>query len=155
MMTRRLRWLIILAGLGGACASCATTRNSVGLAGTPSNDADLLAAEAITWQAYGRTDTPPTVRIVDADQLTCVDPNSGSAGFPVVLIDGCACREGYTVSPWSVSVAQRMPWSSSALPHELLHAAQARRGIVDPEHKLPEWTTDVPRARELLREQGR
>ncbi len=154
-MTRRLRWLIILAGLGGAFASCATTRNSVGLAGTPSKDADLLAAEDIAWQSYGRTDMPPTVRIVDADQLTCVDPASGTPGFPVVLPDGCGCRNGYTISPWSVSVSQRLPWSSSSLPHELFHAYQARIGIVDPEHKRPGWTTDVPRARELLRAHGR
>ncbi len=153
-MKRRLRWLIILAGLGGAVAACATTRNSVGLAGTPSTDADLLAAEAIAWQALGRTDTPPTVRIVATDQLTCVDPASGNPGFPVLLADGCGCRNGYTISPWAVSLSQRLPWSESSLPHELEHAAQARRGIVDPDHARPEWKTDVPRARELMRAHG-
>jgi hypothetical protein len=70
-------------------------------------------------------------------ELTCTDPNSGNPGFRT----SAGCREGYTASPWEVSVAWHDGdrFSQTALAHELRHAADAREGVVDPSHKGPQW----------------
>lgn len=115
----------------------------------------LDKAVPIVWASYGRTDKPPAITVIEGKDLSCVDPNSGTPGFPVLLPSGWDCRNGYTVSPWACSVSWTgWPWSQTALAHELLHAAQARRGIVDPYHREPEWQTLVPAANDLLRAQG-
>jgi len=148
---RRLRWLLILAGLGGACASCAT----VGVRGDVQELPGLREAVALVWQAYGRTDAPPRVRVATGAELTCTDPVSGNAGFEVLLTSGRGCREGYTISPWETSVSWHGEvWSDTVLRHELMHVAQGRRGIVDPGHLRIEWSTDVPAARGLLQARG-
>lgn len=149
-MTRRLRWLIVLAGLGGALACAA-----VGVRGEPGDFAGLREATAIAWTAYGRTDAPPRVRIVQGAELTCTDPASGKPGFPVLLTTGPGCREGFTISPLETSVSWHgEAWHLTALAHELQHVAQGRRGIVDPGHLRIEWSTDVPAANALLEARG-
>ncbi len=98
------------------------------------------AAEAVAfvWHAYGRTDAPPRVLWVEGGDLNCTDSVSGDPGFVTPL----GCRGGYTLTPLEVSVAwlgPDRPYSTLALAHELLHAAQGRRGIADPAHRRPEW----------------
>ncbi len=147
----------ILALLGlAACAAYALLAGcaTVGVRGDVQGLPGLREATALVWTAYGRTDKPPRVRIVMADELTCTDPVSGQPGFPVLLTTGPGCREGFTISPLETSVAYRQPWSDSALAHELEHVAQGRRGIVDPGHLRIEWSTDVPAARGLLQARG-
>lgn len=115
----------------------------------------LREATALVWTAYGRTDPPPRVRIMEGDDLTCADPISGKRGFPVLLTSGMGCREGYTISPFESSVSWHgEPWHETALAHELEHVAQGRRGIVDPGHLRIEWSTDVPAANGLLLARG-
>jgi hypothetical protein len=146
---RRLKLLLILAGM---CASCAT----LGVRGDVQDLPGLREATALIWKSYGRTDKPPRVRIVQGEDLTCTDPVSGRPGFAVILTSGAGCREWFTISPLEVSVAYRLPWSDSALAHELEHVRQWRAlHVVDPGHLRAEWTTDVPAANALLREQGR
>ena len=149
---RRLRWLLILAGAVGSFA-CASLGIGVGDRG-PEITVSLKAATADAWKALGRTDEPPDVKLVVGTQLSCTDPVSGHPGFPVAMLNGMDCREGYTVTPWFTVVAERQPWSDSALIHELLHVAQLRSGIVDPNHTRAEWTTIVPVARAALQARG-
>lgn len=148
-LPRWLRWLVILAGL---CASCATIRARLG---STDPHPGLTDAVSIVWAAYGRTDRPPSIRVVEGEGLTCMDPESNTPGFPVLLTTGWACKNGYTITPWVCSVSwSGWPWSQTALAHELFHAAQARHGIVDPQHKRPEWLDAVPAANDLLRARG-
>jgi hypothetical protein len=128
---------------------------SVGVRGEPADLPGLREATALVWQAYGRTDPPPRVRIVQGADLTCTDPVSHNPGFPVLLTSGMGCREGFTISPLEASVAWTgQPWHETALAHELQHVAQGRRGIVDPGHLRIEWSTDVPAANGLLLARG-
>lgn len=150
-MRRRLRWLLILAGLGGACAACA----SLGVRGEPKELPGLREAVALVWQEYDRCDERPRVRIVQGDDLTCVDPVSKNRGFEVLLTTGRGCREGFTISPLETSVAWTgQAWHQTALAHELMHIAQGRRGIIDPGHLRIEWSTEVPAANALLFARG-
>ena len=135
-----------------ALASCATSSpalqtvekdadailRDVGVRGTVQDAPGLSDAVATVWKSYGRTDPPPQVALVTGADLSCTDPN-GNPGFPVVLLSGPACREGYTLLPWKVSVAYRgQPWSQGPLAHELEHVAMIRslqgNPIGDPNH---------------------
>jgi hypothetical protein len=138
--------LLVLALL---LASCAT----VGVRGAPSTDDNLRAATALTWESYACPGPAPVVLVLPIEQLTCTAPN-GMPGFPVALLDGQGCREGYDLAPGKVSIAYRLPWSDSALRHELMHACQAGWGIIDPWHLRDEWDTKLPAARDLLRTKG-
>lgn len=130
--------------------------------GANSNDDDaakypgLREAAALVWTYYGRTDSPPYVRIVEGDDLTCTDPISGKRGFEVLLTTGPGCREGFTISPWESSVSWHgEPWHETALEHELQHVRQWRAlHVVDPGHLRIEWSTDVPAAEALLLARG-
>lgn len=136
-----------LAVLALLLTSCAT----LGVRGEAAKLPGLAEAESAAWRIYGRTDTPPTVLIVQGSELTCVDPNSGKRGFMVLLVDGQTCREGYTLTADRVSVSYHgEPWAETVLAHELLHAAQAREGIIDPNHTRPEWATLVPAAQAAM-----
>jgi hypothetical protein len=140
-------------------ASCATF-------GIHQNDGRIqgaATAAGIVWQSYGMPDKAPSIDVVQGARLDCVDPFSNKMGFHVLLTsdsDGTlhvtsGCREGYTVVPWESSVSWHgEPWSETALAHELMHQAQFRRGIIDSDHRRPEWTTDVPKANALLKSQG-
>lgn len=100
--------------------------------------ADQDHAIHIVWKdVYGRTDEHPGVRWVHGSDLDCIDPVSGKPGFGVVLITGAACREGVTYVPWLVEVAWsgKDKLSGTVLAHELMHAAQLRDAIIDPNHK--------------------
>ena len=108
-------------------------------------------AEWIVWHVYNRTDTPPLVRWMSGDQLTCVDPASNKPGFVILdpSIDDptssgpalTACREGMTWSPTEVFVAWHgeLSFSETALAHEMRHAAMLRDGILDPAHVRDDW----------------
>lgn len=142
------RLALVIAGL----MSCAT----VGVRGDVVELPGLREATALVWQAYGRTDAPPRVRIVQGADLTCTDPVSGNQGFPVLLTTGPGCREGFTISPLETSVAWTgQAWHLTALAHELQHIRQWRAlSIVDPGHLRIEWSTDVPAANGLLQARG-
>jgi hypothetical protein len=117
-------------------------------------------AVTIVWRVYGRTDVPPVVRWKQGAALDCTDPNSGRPGFPVWLVEDGeprpGCREGFTMSFLECSVAwhEGDSFSSTAMAHELLHVAQARVGVLDSNHRRPEWQTLLPRALEALQEAG-
>lgn len=89
----------------------------------------------IVWTSYGRSDAPPTVRWLEGPALNCAIGDSAGFQTPV------GCRQGFTWTPFNVSVAWRPgdEFSTTALAHEYMHAAQLRQGIVDPEHLRPEW----------------
>lgn len=110
-------------------AGCA----SAGVRGEPRELAELERATAQIWSAYGRTDRPPRVLVVT--ETDCIDER-GVEGFRTIV----GCRQGFTASPFDVSVMWRGGrWSETTLAHELQHAAQARRGYADPEHRSPEF----------------
>lgn len=130
---------ILLATLALSCAT-------VGVWGEVVEKPGLARSVAFIWDAYGRKDPPPKVRVVEGAELSCNDPNSGDEGFPVILgaEDGTPrsdCREGFTFLPTEVMVAWtgKKPWSRTALAHELMHARQFREGIIDPKHNRAEW----------------
>jgi|GEM_PF-3605279 len=122
------------------CAAVEPVLQDVGVRGAELTDAPgLAAAVADVWTGYSRTDTPPRVLLVTGPDLTCTDPSSRNPGFAVLLASGPACREGYTLLPFAVSVAYHgQPWSQSALAHELEHVALIRNGqgtpLGDPGH---------------------
>lgn len=143
--------------------ACATSCAAVGMRGAVVERPGLAEATAFVWQAYGRRDTAPKVRVVEGAELSCTDPNSGKPGFVVILgaEDGSPrqdCREGFTMSPLEVSVAWHgEPWSRTSLAHEMMHARQARDGIIDPDHRRIEWGPggEVDQANAALEAQGR
>lgn len=126
----------------------------------PRRDGEAQAV-VIVWRVYGRTDLPPVIRWKRGADLSCTDPNSGKPGFPVWLIEDGepkpGCREGFTMSFLECSCADHgeESFADTVCPHELLHVAQARRGIFDPNHRSEEWQTLLPRAIEEVRNAGR
>lgn len=136
-------WLLSLFG-------CAT------VPATPIRDGEAQAV-AIAWRVYGRSDLPPVVRWKQGSQLTCTDPNSGKAGFHIPDPDeGTVCREGLTMSFMECWVAWHgeASFADTALPHELLHVAQARRMFFDPHHESSDWSTLLPVAGQAIRDAG-
>jgi hypothetical protein len=141
--------------------SCAT----IGVRGDVVERPGLREATAFIWGAYGRKDAPPAVRVVEGAELSCTDPNSGKPGFSVILEDPShagrfisSCREGFTFLPTEVSVAWTgQSWSRTSLAHELMHARQAREGVIDSGHTRPEWKPggEVDQVNALLAETGR
>jgi hypothetical protein len=135
---------------------CAT----VGVRGERADLPGLREATVEGWNALECIGPPPTVLVVQGSGLSCTDPNSGNPGFPVQLSTGPSCREGYTLSPFQVSVAYRgQPWSETPLVHEELHACQARIGVVEPGHHGftgPDWGPGgrMDRGNVRLRERG-
>lgn len=137
----------VLVFLSILCTSCAT----LGVRGDPLHLPRLDAAADTAWHVFGSSHKRPTVLIVEGAGLTCTDPNSNKPGFEVEVVGGSdmahgfgplskACREGYTLSAWKVSVAfHGERWENTALAHEELHAAQEYEGVFDPEHKRAEW----------------
>lgn len=95
------------------------------------------AVHIIWHDIYGHEDLPPAVRWVVGAELTCEDPHSHRPGFETAV----GCREGFTMSGLEVSVAYHDgdTFSQTVLGHELEHASQARRGIIDSDHDRPEW----------------
>lgn len=150
-MTRRLRWLRLLAGFCAiaAFASCAT----LGVKGDRSSDAGLAQAHALLWEFYGCPGHAPEVLVVPEGQLTCMAP-SGFPGFRVAMLTGWECREGYTLVPGKVSISDRRPWSQGPLKHEDIHACQAAWGVIDPGHKREQDWGRLPAAREMLQGRG-
>lgn len=139
--------LIVAAAICGLLAYTVSGCATIGVRGDVVERAGLAEATAFIWDAYGRKDEPPKVRVVEGAELSCTDTNSGKPGFPVILEDPdhagrfvSACREGFTFLPTEVSVAWTgQPWSRTTLAHELMHARQAREGVIDSNHTRPEW----------------
>lgn len=83
-------------------------------------------ATALAWRALGARGAPP----------------SAVVWYPApCLPDAPGCMVGeYSDAPFE---HLRLVWhgfySKTALAHELLHAALARRGDADPDHLRPEW----------------
>lgn len=119
---------------------------------TPAREGQEVAAQIIWHDAYGREDAPPTIHWVEGTALNCTV--NDKAGFQTPV----GCREGWTMTPVTVSVAWRPDdfFSTTALAHEMQHAKQARRGILDPDHTRPEWQQggEVEQANVRLQAQG-
>lgn len=139
------------------CVGCATG----GPLPTPQLRDGSEAAVHVVWvEVYGRADRPPVVHWVQGKDLSCTDPNSNLPGFPVPLMEHgeptVECRNGLTLTPGACYVAWAgvTSFSETALAHELLHVLQLRKGIIDPNHDRPEWSTLVPAANEALVKAG-
>ncbi len=138
------RALLVFSVLSSSCAT-------LGVRGEAIHPAGMDAAADAAWAVYGRHEKRPTVLIVEGAGLTCKDPNSGKPGFEVEVIGGSdmakgngwlhkACREGYTLSAWKISVSYHgEPWEQTVLAHEELHAAQEHEGVFDPNHNGADW----------------
>ena len=100
-------------------------------------DQQDVALQIIWQEAYGRTDPPPQIRWVSEEEQNCTDPTSGRRGIKTVV----GCVEGLTLSPNAVSVSWHDgdSFSVTALAHELVHAAQARRLVFDYNHHTAEF----------------
>jgi hypothetical protein len=113
------------------------------------------AVQIIWQQCYGRADSPPEIRWVSANQQNCVDEHSGRRGFKIPFT---GCVEGFTISARSVSVSWHDSdvFSVTALAHEFVHAAQARRLVFDPDHHTAEFQPGgaVDRANAMLSDSG-
>jgi len=106
--------------------------------GSPDFIEEQDVALQIIWQgAYRRTDPPPQIRWVSESQQNCTDPRSGKRGIRTLI----GCVEGLTLSPKAVSVSWHDGdrFSGTALAHELVHAAQARRLVYDFNHHTAEF----------------
>lgn len=117
----------------------------------PVRDGEAQAV-ALAWRIYGRSDLPPVVRWKQGADLTCVDSSSGKPGFETAI----GCREGWTFS-WRECVVSwhgEASFADTALAHELLHVAQARRLFFDPHHESSDWVTLLPVAEAAIREAG-
>jgi len=132
-------------------SSCATASPLLPIP-TPVREGQEKAAWII-WHSYGREDMPPAVRWVEGTGLACT-ASTGRPGFETPV----GCREGFTWTPFNVSVAWRPDdfFSTTALAHEMEHARQARMGVFDPEHARPEWLPggEVDQANVALQAEG-
>ncbi len=130
----------VLAVTASFHTNCATVRDVVGVRGQVIDKPGLSAAVNSVWsESYRRSDRPPAVRIVEGADLNCT-AEGGIIGFETPI----GCRNGYTASPFEVSVGydngvRDFGWDHSMLAHELRHAVHLRRGILDGEHKSPDW----------------
>jgi len=123
----------------------------------PPRDGETTAAWIIWHDTYQQTGMPPRISWRRGAQLDCTDPKSGKPGFRLIddVSDGIfQCREGWTLSPFEVWVADHgEPYSETALAHEFMHAKQLRSLIFDPLHERPEWS-QVDVANDNLRAAG-
>lgn len=122
----------ILAGFAVCSSGCAT----IGVRGSEYPGADLVQAEWVAWHdVYQRSDKPPKVLVVT--EFSCIDKTSGDPGFKTIV----GCRNGFTITPWDVSVGKdsNHTWSQVPLCHENMHALQARSAVFDPEHKTTQF----------------
>ena len=142
--TSLLRAVVLAASMATSCATVTP--------GAPDHPAGLDATVDAAWRAYGAPGGLPRVLVVQGAALSCTDPVSGKPGFPVLLVSGKGCREGYTVLPTETSVAWHGErWVDTSLVHELWHVAQARHGIFDPNHSGVSWYGD-PASKHALSE---
>ena len=158
-----MAWRIVPLLFLGACSALKP------IPGALADKPGLSDAQSVVWRdAYGRTDPPPRVFLVEG--LTCTDPNSGSPGFDCPTV---GCREGCTGSPLAVHVAYSgQHWSETTLAHEDMHALKMRNAIYllgyspntatvlrelgDRNHAAPEWQPGgaVDKAVQQLQEAG-
>lgn len=102
-------------------------------------------AIAIVWGGvYGQTIDPPAIDWM----VNCIGPNNEPG-----VMSGGVCVGG-VFHGWHIDLPWVGNYHDSAFAHELLHAKQAKQGIYDYEHTLPEWTTLLPEANDLLTNQG-
>jgi hypothetical protein len=130
---------------GGGCAAA-------GPKGEATSPPGYEEARAEIWRAYGRTDTPPTITIVQGDDLSCRQRN-GDPGFPAFEFTDAekrlvGCFGGHTMSYTSVKVAwwPDLRPSRSSTAHEFMHVLLVRTGIYlfhhptdDPQRWRPEF----------------
>jgi hypothetical protein len=138
-----------------ACGLLLAGCNAQMIPGSPSFIDEQDVALQIVWQgAYERTDPAPQIRWVWEDEQNCTDPRSGRRGIKTVI----GCVEGLTLSPNTVSVSWHDgdTFSMTALAHELVHAAQARRLVFDINHHTAEFQPGgvVEQANALLSDAG-
>lgn len=125
--------IVIVAGilLGMATGCCGNVPPSKEI-----SDRQGQAMWTVWTDRYDEKGPPPCVRWKWGSDLTCMHGDDQGFKTPV------GCRRGFTWSPFEVIVAwtdKDMFISDTAFAHELMHASMARHGVVDPEHKLPEW----------------
>lgn len=132
--------LAVVAVLASFELGCGTARNAIGIRGRVIDKPGIAEAVHSVWEvSYLRLDNPPSIRIVEGSELTCISPG-GTKGFETPI----GCRNGYTATPFEVSVTfddgvRDFGWDHSTLAHELRHVVHLRKGILDGDHKLPDW----------------
>ena len=101
----------------------------------------------IVWnQTYQATCSPPPIKW-DAG-AECTD---ATGTFPDAFEYKGSCYWGlFWPTTYTAEVVWRGSYSQSAFAHELLHAWQWCRGVIDYEHAGPEWKTLLPAANENL-----
>lgn len=148
---QKLFWIFIaaaalLVAFGFAAVGCG--------GGCPEPDAGLRDAQIIVWdETYQATCCPPEVEFVTE---MCVTPsNSTVLAFPCPAAGGC-CEGLYDENTGLATVEQipGQPLHETAYAHELLHAAQWCRGVLDPGHTSDEWKTLLPAANQRLQAAG-
>ncbi len=134
---------------------------AIGIKGKEIDEPGLEKAKWFVWSEYGETSVPPKVLIVEEKDFECQDER-GHGGFCVILKDGMGCRQGYTLSPFEVSIAYYPGRSFSEvgiLAHEYMHAHQSRHGVFQADHNNfqgQDWGAGglMDRANKLLKENG-
>jgi len=120
------RAVFIVAALGFAACSA-----------PPEMPGQTEAVELVWKQAYGCTDQAPQLTW----WMTSCPAAAGGVhpGKPTaVYLDG-KCYDGLSYV-WGSDVAWRGSFSKSAFAHELMHDAQGREGITDPDHqRAADW----------------
>lgn len=109
-----------------------------------------IESVTLVWDCYGQTSPPPEIAPLAPD---CHGTDLYGAPYSGLNQDG-ACLAGWYSTQDVVYLAWTGSWGASALAHELMHAAQARRGVSDPDHKISEdWQRSL-KASELLWKTG-
>ena len=109
-------------------------------------------ALAVVWvQAFQCVDAPPPITWWTT---SCPAAAGGvKPGKPTaVYLDG-KCYDGLSYG-WGSDVAWRGSFSKSAFAHELMHDAQGREGIIDPNHQRSDDWAKVDVANAMLADQG-
>jgi len=105
---------------------------------------DLTQARDAVWQFYGHPPGELSPYVLVVTNLTCRNsPGDEMVGFGVVGVrtDG-TCLSGIEPTPLFVAIARigAQPWHETSLAHELMHADQNTRGIVDNAHtRVEDW----------------
>jgi hypothetical protein len=120
--------------------------SSIACQSFPQQPNQAQAAQIVWQQIFAAPAEPP---LVEWHEDVCPGHQQG----PAAVLWQEQCFAGLTLDGDLSRVAWRGSFSQSAFAHELLHALQARRGVFDPGHTLPDWA-NVPIANHALEAAG-
>lgn len=148
-MGTKSRFAVVAAAVCSVVAGC-------GIGGDVTPLARQDEAIAIVWSSYGMTGTPPSIHWF-RDDCTILTNHGTLAHYHGVSSEDCnpgAYNDYYDVVQLGVGPHEMFSQQDTPFAHELMHAAQQRRGVYDPGHAIASDWGRVQAADDALKAAG-